>query len=241
MSEETHLIIFEYEPVGRNREPVHTSTYDIRGILSDGSALRILQSFPPPASSTNTNTLEDTWSEFEDAYLTRPGFVEATCLVQVHSLAPQDSEIVADLKERLAETGEEVIYLNATQAEEKEEEVLNTYTFVNPAGIKQPEKMSSTEEPSVENKNVKLHSKFETFLNKQLHVPRIIRRGEHEYDVLFAYNLNGSVSHYNTEYSDRIIAKGYKTRRNKGKKSRHSVRGKGKKTRGKKLRQRIKY
>jgi hypothetical protein len=230
---ETHLIIFEYEPIGRNREPVHTSTYDIRGILSDGSELRILQSFPPPHEHLSNN-LDDTWGEFEDAYLIRQGFVEATCLVQVHSLAPQDSEIVAGLKERLAETGEEVIYLNATQAEEKEEEVLNTYTFVNPMGIKQPKKMSSTEEPSVENKNVKLHSEFETFLNKRLHVPRIIRRGEHEYDVHFAYNLNGSGSHYNTEYSDRIIAKGY-TRRNTSKsKKTKRIQCKSKKMRGKK-------
>ena len=237
---ETHLIIFEYEPTGRNRKPVHTSTYDIRGILSDGSALRILQSFPPPHEHLSNN-LKDTWSEFESAYLTRPDdIVEATCLVQVHSLAPQDSEIVAGLKERLAETGEEVIYLNEPHTEEKEEEVLNTYTFINTMG-KNCGSILSKEEPSVENKNVKLHSEFEKFLRKPLHVPRIIRRGEHEYDVLFAYNLTESVSRHNTEYSDRIIAKGYKTRRNKGKKTRRIVRCKGKKTRGKKLRQWIKY
>lgn len=236
---ETHLIIFEYEPIGRNREPVHTSTYDIRGILSDGSALRILQSFPPPHEHLSNN-LEYTWSEFESVYLKRPGFGKATCLVQVHSLAPQDSEIVAGLKTRLAETEEEVIYLNEPQTEEKEEEVLNTYTFINTMG-KNCGSMISKEEPLVGNKNVKLHSEFEKFLRKPLHVPRIIRRGEHEYDVLFAYNLTGSVSRHNTEYSDRIIAKGYKTRRNKGKKSRRIVRGKGKKTRGKKLRQWIKY
>jgi hypothetical protein len=240
MSEETHLIIFEYEPIGRNREPVHISTYDIRGILSDGSALRILQSFPPPHDNISSNLLEYTWSEFKRMYLKRPGFMKATCLVQVHSLAPQDSEIVAGLKERLAETEEEVIYLNEPQTEEKEEEVLNTYTFINSMG-KKCGSILSKEEPLVGNKNDNLHSEFEKFLMKPLHVPRIIRRGEHEYDVLFAYNLTGSVSHYNTEYSDRIIAKGYKTRRNKGKKSRRIVRGKGKKTRGKKLRQWIKY
>jgi hypothetical protein len=240
MSDETHLIILEYEPSGRNREPVHTSTYDIRGILSDGSELRILQSFPPPHEHLSNN-LTDTWGVFEDAYLTRPGFVETTCLVQVHSLAPQDSGIIAGLKERLAETGEEVIYLNEPNKAPSREKVLNTYTFINSAGKIYKSAMSSKEKPSVENKNVKLHSEFEKFFKKPLHVPQIIRRGEHEYDVFFAYNLTGSVSHHNTEYSDRIIAKGYKTRRNKGKKSRRSVRGKGKKSRGKKLKQRIKY
>jgi hypothetical protein len=231
MSEETHLIIFEYEPSGRNREPVHTSTYDIRGILSDGSELRILQSFPPPHEHLSNN-LEDTWDEFESAYLTRPGFVKATCLVQVHSLALQDSEIITDLKERLAETGEDVIYMNTAQEEEKEED-LNEYTFINSAGIKQTKVMISKETPTEENINVKLFSEFEKFLNKPIHVPRIIRRGEHKYDVLFVFKLPGSVSR-NTLYSDRIFAKGYKTRRNKGKRTRRSIRGKGKKTRGKK-------
>jgi hypothetical protein len=229
MSDETHLIIFEYEQIGRNREPVHTSTYDIRGILSDGSELRILQSFPPPALSTNT--LDDTWDEFESAYLTRPGFVEATCLVQVHSLAPQDSGIIAGLKERLTETGEEVIYLNEPKKAPSREKVLNTYTLINSMG-KIYGSILSKEEPLVGDVNKKLHSEFEEFFKKQIHVPRIhvpriIRRGEHEYDVYFAYNLTGSVSNYTTEYSDIIIAKGYKTRRNKGKsKKTKRIRGK---------------
>ena len=96
--------------------------------------------------------------------------------------------------------------------------------------------MLSKEEPSVGNKNVKLHSGFETFFKKHLHVPRIIRRGEHEYDVHFAYNLTESGSHYNTEYSDRIIAKGY-TRRNTSKiksKKTKRIQCKSKKMRGKK-------
>jgi len=233
MSEETHLIIFEYEPIGRNREPVHTSTYDIRGILSDGSELRILQSFPPLYEQHLSNNLRDTWGDFDDAYLTRPGFVKATCLVEVHSLAPRDSEIIAGLKERLEKTGEDVIYMNTAQEEEKKEEDLNEYTFINLAGIKQKKVMISKETPTEENINVKLFSEFEKFLNKSIHVSRIIRREEHKYDVYFAYKLNGSVSR-NTIYSNRIFARGNK-KSMRNKRSIHIKGKKSKKLRGKKL------
>ena len=218
MSEETHLIIFEYEPLGRNRELVHTSTYDIHGILSDGSELRILQSFPPPAFSTNINNLTDTWDEFESTYLTRPapGFI---CSVEIHSLAPQDSEIVAGLKERLAITHEKVIYMNQ-------------YTFKNSAGTPLLEIMSSKEKPSVDTTNVKLHSEFERFLSKQLHVPQIIRRGEYNYDVFFAYKLRES-DFQPTMYTD-MFAKGVykKSKRNKkSTRNKKSKRNKSKKVR----------
>jgi hypothetical protein len=108
-----------------------------------------------------------------------------------------------------------------------ENEVLNTYTFIDPMG-KIYGSILSKEEPLEKNVNKILHSEFEKFFKpKQIHVPRIIRRGEHEYDVYFAYNITGSYSHHTAEYSDRIIARGYKTRRKRVKKSRR----RGRKTR----------